>query len=52
MQQAVHAIEERLYRPEDLMQPHDVALMVAASLALPRTAEVTDVGVRPTTKPG
>ena len=51
MQEQVHASEGRMYRPEDLMQPHDVALMVAASLALPPSAEVTNLDMRPMIKP-
>ena len=47
MQQDVHRFEGKDYDPERLMQPEDVAEMVAAALALPRTAEVTDVHVRP-----
>jgi short-subunit dehydrogenase len=50
MQQAVHEEEGRLYRPERLLQPDDVATMVLAALALPRTAEVTDLHVRPMLK--
>jgi NADP-dependent 3-hydroxy acid dehydrogenase YdfG len=32
------------------MQPEDVAAMVAATIALPRTAEVTSVVMRPLRK--
>jgi NADP-dependent 3-hydroxy acid dehydrogenase YdfG len=42
--------EGRPYRPELLMQPEDVALMVTQALALPRTAEVTDISMRPMQK--
>ena len=38
------------YRPELLMQPQDVAAMVTAALTLPRTAEVTDISMRPMQK--
>ena len=38
------------YRPELLMQPQDVAAMVIAALSLPRTAEVTDISMRPMQK--
>jgi NAD(P)-dependent dehydrogenase (short-subunit alcohol dehydrogenase family) len=38
--------EGRPYLPEQLLQPEDVAAMVAEALALPRTAEVTDLRVR------
>jgi NADP-dependent 3-hydroxy acid dehydrogenase YdfG len=50
MQQAVHEQEGRPYRPEVLLQPSDVASMVVAALALPRTAEVTDLHIRPMLK--
>jgi hypothetical protein len=33
------------------MQPEDVAAVVIAALALPRTAEMTSVSVRPMQKP-
>lgn len=42
--------EGRAYRPELLMQPEDVAEMVTHSLRLPRTAEVTDIRIRPMQK--
>jgi NADP-dependent 3-hydroxy acid dehydrogenase YdfG len=38
------------YQPELLMQPQDVAAMVIAALSLPRTAEVTDISMRPMKK--
>ena len=42
--------EGRPYNPELLMQPEDVAEMVTHSLRLPRTAEVTDISIRPMQK--
>jgi NADP-dependent 3-hydroxy acid dehydrogenase YdfG len=51
MQEAVFHFEGRRYQPEGLMQPADVAETVLAALSLPRSAEVTDVMVRPMTKP-
>jgi len=42
--------EGRAYKPEVLMQPEDVAEMVVHSLRLPRTAEVTDISIRPMQK--
>jgi NADP-dependent 3-hydroxy acid dehydrogenase YdfG len=51
MQEAAHAIEGRLYRPERLLQPQDVASVVTHTLSLPSTAEVTDVSIRPMLKP-
>lgn len=38
------------YHPELLMQPQDVAAMAVAALSLPRTAEVTDISMRPMKK--
>ena len=42
--------EGKPYRPELLMQAEDVAEMVTHSLCLPRTAEVTDISIRPMQK--
>ncbi|MDB5406428.1 MAG: short-chain dehydrogenase/reductase [Rhodospirillales bacterium] len=42
--------EGRDYRPELLMQPEDVAAMVVATIALPRSAEVTSIALRPMRK--
>jgi NADP-dependent 3-hydroxy acid dehydrogenase YdfG len=47
MQQAMHAAEGRRYRPEILMQPDDVARSLLDALALPRSAEITDLSIRP-----
>lgn len=44
------AKEGRPYRPELLLQPEDVAEMVTHALRLPRTAEVTDISIRPMQK--
>ena len=49
-QAALHALEGRAYRPERLMQPEDVAAMVIGALGLARTAEVTDIRIRPMLK--
>lgn len=38
------------YRPELLMQPEDVARMIVSALSLPRTAEVTEIRMRPLLK--
>jgi short-subunit dehydrogenase len=51
MQEAVVRFEQRPYEPETLLQPDDVAEVIAGALALPRTAEVTDVMVRPMQTP-
>jgi NADP-dependent 3-hydroxy acid dehydrogenase YdfG len=42
--------EGRAYRPELLMQPEDIASMVTHALCLPRTAEVTEIAMRPMLK--
>jgi len=45
--EALSRKERRMYRPEMLLQPGDVASMVAQALTLPPTAEVTDISMRP-----
>lgn len=47
MQEQVYDIESREYRPEILLQPEDVAAAIVHALELPRTAEVTEVRIRP-----
>lgn len=47
MQAAAFQQEGRAYKPELLMQPEDVAAAVLSALLLPRTAEITDINVRP-----
>ena len=49
-QAMIHAWENKDYRPDRLLQPEDVAAMVGASIALPRTAEVTEISIRPMAK--
>jgi NADP-dependent 3-hydroxy acid dehydrogenase YdfG len=46
-QAKIHAIEQKPYHAERLMQPEDVASVVLNALVLPRTAELTDVRARP-----
>jgi NADP-dependent 3-hydroxy acid dehydrogenase YdfG len=48
--EAVFGREGRPYRPELLLQPEDIAAMVLAALTLPRTAEVTEIRIRPFVK--
>lgn len=50
MQQTVHSHEQRPYHAERLLQPADVASIVLSALSLPRTAEVTDLHIRPMLK--
>jgi NADP-dependent 3-hydroxy acid dehydrogenase YdfG len=52
MQAAIHAKENRVYHPESFLQPEDVAAVVTNALRLPRTAEVTEIHIRPLRKPG
>ena len=49
-QAGIFEAEGREYTPERLLQPEDLAGMVAGCLALPRTAEVTDLFIRPAHK--
>ena len=48
--EAMHRREERRYEPELLLQPSDVASVVLNALALPWTAEVTNISIRPMLK--
>jgi NADP-dependent 3-hydroxy acid dehydrogenase YdfG len=50
MQAAIHEMEGKTYRPELLLQPEDVAAVVLSALALPRSAEVTEISMRPLIK--
>lgn len=47
MQASIYETEGRQYNPERLLQPEDVANAVISALSLPRTAEVTDINIRP-----
>jgi NADP-dependent 3-hydroxy acid dehydrogenase YdfG len=47
MQQRVFKVEGKIYQPELLMQPDDVAAAIVDMLSLPITAEVTDITIRP-----
>lgn len=50
MQARIHKMENKPYRPELLLQPEDVASVIMNALSMPRTAEVTDIHIRPMTK--
>ena len=50
MQARIHEKENKPYRPELLLQPDDVAVEILNALSLPRTAEVTDIHIRPMIK--
>lgn len=51
MQQSLHAAKGHAYVPESLIQPEDVASVVAHLLTLARTVEVTDIHMRPARPP-
>jgi NADP-dependent 3-hydroxy acid dehydrogenase YdfG len=50
LQADIHAKEGKDYQPERLLQPEDVASVVLNALSLPRTAEVTEITIRPLAK--
>jgi short-subunit dehydrogenase len=47
MQRAITGWEGKEFLPEYLMQPEDVAASLLQALALPRTAELTELSLRP-----
>ena len=47
MQARIHAADAAVYQPEFLLQPDDVASVILNAINLPRTAEVTDIQIRP-----
>lgn len=47
MQEEVHRFEGRPYDPTRFLQPEDVATPLVQALRLPRTAELTDLHIRP-----
>jgi short-subunit dehydrogenase len=49
-QVAIHRAEGKPYAPEKLLQPADVARIILDALKLNRTAEVTDINIRPLQK--
>lgn len=49
-QERIFAMEGRAYAPDRLLQSEDIATMIVASLKLPRTAEVTNLTIRPMLK--
>jgi len=51
MQQHICASLEKPYVPQWMLQPDDVARAVVDALLMPRTAEVTDIHLRPALKP-
>jgi NADP-dependent 3-hydroxy acid dehydrogenase YdfG len=51
MQAAVHQIEGKTYKPSQLLQPEEVAAAVLLAVSLPKTAEITDIHMRPMIPP-
>lgn len=51
MQQKLYEAKDEVYRPEHLLQPEDIASVIAGALSLPRTAEVTEINIRPMQEP-
>ena len=49
-QEKIHEQEGKPYQSERLLQAEDVASAVLSALAMPRTAEVTDISIRPMQK--
>jgi NADP-dependent 3-hydroxy acid dehydrogenase YdfG len=47
MQETLFREEKKEYSPEMLLQPEDVASVIIHTLTLPRSAEVTDINMRP-----
>lgn len=47
---SIYEKEGRQYNPSLLLQPEDVASVVTHTLSLPRTAEVTNINIRPMIK--
>ena len=48
--ESVFKMEGKEYRPELLLQPEDIAEAVINALTMPRTAEVTNINIRPLIK--
>jgi len=46
----IYKLEGKQYRADRLLQPEDVATAVLNALAMPRTAELTDIHIRPMQK--
>ena len=51
MQQAIQQHTGQSTAPENMLAPEDVAAVIINALLLPRTAEVTDINIRPLGKP-
>lgn len=52
MQRSVREMEGQPYHPEGFIQPEDIAQSLLSALTLPRSADVTDLMIRPGVRPG
>ena len=50
MQETIYRLENKAYDAQLLLQPEDIASVVIHALTLPRTAEATDIHIRPLVK--
>ena len=50
MQERLYKAEERPWQPARLAQPADIAQTIVQALLLPRTAEITEISIRPMLK--
>ncbi|MFQ5470217.1 MAG: SDR family NAD(P)-dependent oxidoreductase [Gammaproteobacteria bacterium] len=50
MQEEIYRFENREYEQASLLQPADVSMLIVDAITVPRTAEVTDISVRPYNK--
>jgi len=48
--EAIYKKDGKEYKPELLLQAHDLASVILSVVILPRTAEVTDISIRPALK--
>lgn len=50
LQKSIYESHDWRYDPDVLLQPTEIATMISTIIALPRTAEVTDISMRPAIK--
>ncbi len=50
MQAKLYEKQSKTYRPALLLQPNDIATIVLSAISLPRSAEITDIHIRPMIK--
>lgn len=51
MQESIHQIEHKVYRPDQLIQPEHAAKAIVNALMMDRDAEITEIRMRPLQKP-